>query len=326
MSINDRIYIIDNLLNQRRCVSFQELLARLEVSPATLKRDIAHMRDRLNAPVVFDKELGGYRFGDQGAGAAYELPGLWFSESEIHALLTMQHLLSNLESGGLIGPHIKPLQSRLTSILGTANNDAAQVQRRIKVENLGARQVHLEQFQVVASALLNRKRLFIEYYARGTNEISNREVSPQRLMHYRGNWHLDAWCHTKNGLRNFSVDMIQKAEIIEKVSDDIEEELLNEVLATGYGIFSGKNVEWATLHFTPERARWVADERWHSKQKSQFLKDGTYELKVPYSDHRELIMDILKYGSHIKVVEPESLRKAVAKTLRAAMLNYQVAN
>jgi predicted DNA-binding transcriptional regulator YafY len=322
MSINDRIYIIDNLLNERRSISFQELLTRLEVSPATLKRDIAHMRDRLNAPVLFDKELGGYRFGEQGPGTAYELPGLWFSEGEIHALLTMQHLLSNLESGGLIGPHIKPLQSRLTAILGTANNDAAQVQKRIKVENLGARHVHLEQFQVVASALLNRKRLVIEYYARGTDEISNREVSPQRLMHYRGNWHLDAWCHSKNGLRNFSVDMIQKAEITEKPAEDIEEELLNEVLATGYGIFSGKNVEWATLHFTPERARWVADERWHSKQKSQFLKDGTYELKVPYSDSRELIMDILKYGADVKVVEPESLRKSVAETLRAAVCNY----
>lgn len=323
MSINERVYLIDHLLNERRSISFQDLLTRLEVSPATLKRDIAHMRDRLNAPVVFDKELGGYRYGEQGPGMKYELPGLWFSEGEIHALLTMQHLLNNLDSGGLIGPHIKPLLSRLTAILGTANNDAAQVQKRIKIESLGARQMHLEQFQVVGSALLNRKRLLIEYHARGTDEISNREVSPQRLMHYRGNWHLDAWCHTKKAMRNFSVDMIKKAEITEKPADDVAEALLDEVLATGYGIFSGKNVEWATLHFTPERARWVADERWHSKQKSKFLPDGTYELKVPYSDHRELIMDILKYGADIKVVEPESLRKIVAETLQAAAVNYQ---
>jgi predicted DNA-binding transcriptional regulator YafY len=323
MSINERVYLIDHLLNERRSISFQDLLTRLEVSPATLKRDIAHMRDRLNAPVVFDKELGGYRYGEQGPGMKYELPGLWFSEGEIHALLTMQHLLNNLDSGGLIGPHIKPLLSRLTAILGTANNDAAQVQKRIKIESLGARQMHLEQFQVVGSALLNRKRLLIEYHARGTDEISNREVSPQRLMHYRGNWHLDAWCHTKKAMRNFSVDMITKAEITEKPADDVAEALLDEVFATGYGIFSGKKVEWATLHFTPERARWVADERWHSKQKSKFLPDGTYELKVPYSDHRELIMDILKYGADIKVVEPESLRKIVAETLQAAVVNYQ---
>ena len=322
MSINERVYQIDNLLHERRSITFQELLSRLEVSPATLKRDLAYMRDRLHAPIIFDKDLSGYRLEERKVGRPYELPGLWFTAEEIHALLTMQHLLSNLDTGGLLGPHIKPLLSRLTALLGTADNAVDQVQKRIKVESMGARQVHLELFQVVGSALLRRKRLIIQYHSRGSDETSVREISPQRLMHYRGNWYLDAWCHTKNAMRNFSVDMIKKAEITEKPADDVSEDLLNEVLATGYGIFSGKNVQWATLHFTPERARWVADERWHSKQKSKFLKDGTYELKVPYSDHRELIMDILKYGADIKVVEPDSLRKIVADTLQAAMGKY----
>ena len=322
MSINERVYQIDNLLHERRSITFQELLSRLEVSPATLKRDLAYMRDRLNAPIIFDKDLSGYRLDAQGVGAQYELPGLWFTSEEIYALLTMQHLLSNLDTGGLLGPHIKPLLSRLTVLLGTADDAVDQVQKRIKVESMGARQVHLELFQVVASALVRRKRLIIEYHSRGSDETSTRELSPQRLMHYRGNWYLDAWCHTKNAMRNFSVDAIKKAEITEKVADDIPETQLNEVLATGYGIFSGKNVEWATLHFTAERARWVADERWHSKQKGKFLKDGTYELKVPYSDHRELIMDILKHGQYVTVVAPEPLRNAVAETLKASLANY----
>ena len=280
------------------------------------------MRDRLNAPIIFDKDLSGYRLDAQGVGAQYELPGLWFTSEEIYALLTMQHLLSNLDTGGLLGPHIKPLLSRLTVLLGTADDAVDQVQKRIKVESMGARQVHLELFQVVASALVRRKRLIIEYHSRGSDETSTRELSPQRLMHYRGNWYLDAWCHTKNAMRNFSVDAIKKAEITEQVADDIPETQLNEVLATGYGIFSGKDVEWATLHFTAERARWVADERWHSKQKGKFLKDGTYELKVPYSDHRELIMDILKHGQYVTVVAPESLRQIVAETLKASIANY----
>ena len=322
MSINERVYQIDNLLHERRSITFQELLSRLEVSPATLKRDLAYMRDRLNAPIIFDKDLSGYRLDAQGVGAQYELPGLWFTAEEIYALLTMQHLLSNLDTGGLLGPHIKPLLSRLTVLLGTADDAVDQVQKRIKVESMGARQVHLELFQVVASALVRRKRLIIEYHSRGSDETSTRELSPQRLMHYRGNWYLDAWCHTKNAMRNFAVDAIKKAEITEQVADDVPETQLNEVLATGYGIFSGKDVEWATLHFTAERARWVADERWHSKQKGKFLKDGTYELKVPYSDHRELIMDILKHGQYVTVVAPESLRQIVAETLKASLANY----
>lgn len=323
MSINERIYRIDQLLHERRSITFQELMEKLEVSRATLKRDLAYMRDRLNAPIIFDKELSGYRLGEQGVGEAYELPGMWFSAQEIYALMTMQHLLSNLDTGGLLGPHIKPLQSRLSALLETADNSVDQIQKRIKVENLGARHHDLELFQVVGSALINRKRLQIKYYSRGTNETSERDVSPQRLIHYRGNWYLDTWCHLRDDLRSFSVDAIKSAVILEEKAITVSEDKLNEVLGAGYGIFSGKNVQWAILHFTPERARWVASERWHSKQKGQYLSDGTYELKVPYSDHRELLMDILKHGASVKVVEPKELQSALMKELSSMTSVYE---
>lgn len=322
MSVNERFYQIDQMLSNRRSVSFKELQERLEVSPATLKRDLAYMRDRLNAPIIYDKELGGYRFEKQAKGTQYELPGLWFSAEEIHALLTMQHLLASLDTGGLLGPHIKPLLSRLIALLGTADDSIEQVKSRIKVETVGARQFHLDHFQAIGSALLRRKRLVIDYHARGSNESTKREVSPQRVIYYRDNWYLDAWCHLRNGLRSFSVDAIKRAEILEKKAEDITEHKLNEVLGSGYGIFSGKDIEWATLHFTPERARWVASERWHIKQKSKFLSDGTYELKVPYSDARELTMDILRHGAYVKVISPESLKSNIIAEAKKLIENY----
>lgn len=316
MSINERIYRIDQLLNGKRSVSFKEMLEQLEVSPATLKRDLAYMRDRLNAPIVYDRELGGYRMEAVGPGTQFELPGLWFSAEEIHALLTMQHLLGNLDTGGLLGPHIKPLLSRLTALLGTADDSTEQIKKRIKVETVGARQFHLDHFQAVGSALLRRKRLMIEYHARGTNETSQREVSPQRLVYYRDNWYLDAWCHLRNDIRNFSVDAIKQAEILEKKAEDISEKKLDAVLGSGYGIFSGKEVQWAVLRFTPERARWVAAEKWHPKQKGKFLSNGSYELRVPYNDPRELIMDVLRHGCSVKVISPENLSILVLEEIK----------
>lgn len=311
MSMNERIYMIDQMLTGRKFVTFSELMERLEVSRATLKRDLAYMRDRLNAPIIFDRDLGGYCFdrSSQLHGNQYELPGLWFSAEEIHALLTMQHLLANLDTGGLLGPHIQPLLARLTAILGSTDNEVGQIEKRIKVENVGGREFHLDQFQTVGSAVLRRKRLMIDYHARGNNEQTRREISPQRLVYYRGNWYVDAWCHLRNDIRNFSVDAIKHAEILEKKAEDISERKLNEVLGSGYGIFSGKDVQWATLLFTPERARWVSSERWHPKQKGKLMPDGSYELRIPYADDRELIMDILRHGADVTVMEPETLRQ-----------------
>jgi predicted DNA-binding transcriptional regulator YafY len=321
MSINERLYQIDQLLNDRKAVSFQELLDRLEVSPATLKRDLAYMRDRLNAPIVYDKELNGYRF--ETNTQSYSLPGLWFSPGEIYALLAMQHLLSNLDSDGLLSNHIKPLQSRLLAILDNSDSSLDEIQKRVKIEKMGARKYDLKHFQEIGSALVKRKRLIVEYRSRGKDENTKREISPQRLIYYRDNWYLDAWCHLKNALRSFSVDAIQHVEMLDKLADDIDEGNLNDELGSGYGIFAGKDIQWARLRFSQGRAKWVAKERWHPQQQNQYMPDGSYELMVPYSNEIELIMDILKHGSDVKVLEPKELRDSVKNHLLDALKNFE---
>lgn len=130
MSMNERIFKIDQLLHDRRSVSFQELQNKLEVSAATLKRDIAYMRDRLHAPIVYDRESRGYRFADN-LDQQYQLPGLWFTAEEIYAMLTMNQLLTNLDEGGIIGPHIKPLQARLSAIMDSLDSSAEDIKKRI---------------------------------------------------------------------------------------------------------------------------------------------------------------------------------------------------
>lgn len=309
----ERFYKIDQLLNERGLVSFKDLQDSLEISRATLKRDLAYLRDRLNAPIVYDRDAGGYRFDRAGpqVGSQYELPGLWFSAEEIHALLTMQHLLANLDTGGLLGPHIEPLLARLTALIGVADNPAEEVVKRIRILTVGARELRLENFQAIGSALLRRKRLVIDYYARGKDENSRREISPQRLVHYRDNWYVDAWCHLRNGLRSFAVDSVRRVELLDSAARDVPEDSLDEVLGSGYGIFSGRDVNWAVLRFTPARARWVAAEKWHPRQAGRELADGSYELRLPYSNDPELLMDIMKYGADCQVMAPPALRQRV---------------
>ena len=97
---------------------------------------------------------------------------------------------------------------------------------------------------------------------------------------------------------------------------------LKEALENGYGIFSGKVVTWARLRFSSERARWVSKEQWHPQQKGKFEEDGSYLLEVPFSDNRELIMDILRHGSEVEIISPQKLRKRVAQELKSALKYY----
>ena len=324
MDRTERFYKIDQMINERRLVPFQSLQEELEVSRATLKRDLDYMRNRLNAPIVWDRSLGGYRFDKVSPqiGGQYELPGLWFSSSEVHALLTMQHLLANVDPGGILTPHVQPLMARLNALLGTAENTAEEIRKRILITGQGKRSLKLDHFERVGSALLRRKRLVITYFARGKGETTEREVSPQRLVHYRENWYLDAWCHLRNKLRNFSVDSVLRAEVLEKKAKDVPRVSMDEILGPGYGIFAGQDLQWAKLRFSPERARWVAQELWHPKQKGVFEADGSYVLEVPYADDRELIMDILKFGAEVEVLGPAALKRRVRTEIGRMAARY----
>lgn len=271
------------------------------------------MRNRLHAPILWNRDAGGYRFeaSARTAGPRYQLPGLWFSAAEIHALLTMQQLLDGLDTGGLLGPHVQPLMARLNGLLGSADNTADEVRRRIRVLGATPRRLVLAHFQTVGAALPRRRRLHIVYHARTRDEVSEREISPQRLVHYRDNWYLDAWCHLRQALRSFAVDAITQARLVNEPAHDVAERTLDEELGAGYGIFGGRAQHLARLRFSPRRARWVAAEQWHPRQKGEFDAQGRYVLEVPYADPRELAMDILRHGPEIEVLEPADLRAAI---------------
>lgn len=195
MDRTERLYRIDRMLNDRKVVPVTAFLEELEVSLATFKRDLEYLRERLNAPVVWDRDAGGYRFDKQGVGDAYELPGLWFSASEIHALLTMQQLLCSL-GPGLLTPHVEPLLARLRMLLDRDDMPADAVEKRIRIQKLNARAYEPEHFAPIATAVLQRRRIVIDHHNRKRNETIRREVSPQRLNYYRENWYLEAWCAT----------------------------------------------------------------------------------------------------------------------------------
>src|SRR5205823_1171970 len=225
----ERFYKIDRLLKERKLVSFAVFKHELGMSPASVKRDLAYMRDRYNAPIEYDREANAYRFGKPRTGPRYELPGLWFNASEVLALLTTLRMLGDLQPGMLDG-QIEPLRERLRAILGSGDHSWEEVEKRIRIFQPERRAGDPQHFGVIAAAELD------------------------------------------------------------------------EHLGSGYGIFAGRKVEWATLRFNPAAARWVSAQSWHPKQRTRVDKDGSYYLELPYSEAPELVMEILKYGPDVEVL------------------------
>jgi predicted DNA-binding transcriptional regulator YafY len=322
MDRTERFYKIDQLLGERRFVSFAHFQAALGVSRATVKRDLQYLRERMHAPIVFNRVAGGYHFAAPAEYAPkFELPGLWFNASEIYALLMMQSLLEGVQPG-LLGPHIAPLQTRLRSLLGSRDDQPAEIAKRVRIVHAAKRRADLKHFELIAATLLKRRRLSIRHWNRASDTETEREVSPQRLVYYRDNWYLDAWCHLRDEVRSFAIDAIRQAAPVDRRAKEVAQRQLDAVLGAGYGIFAGAAVQWARLRFTPARARWVAAEQWHPDQKTTFDPDGNYLLELPYANPTELIMDILRHGSSVEVLGPASLKNAVRQELAATRALY----
>ena len=332
MTQTARLYKIEQLVRQRGSIPFADLLAVLEVSPATLKRDLAYLRDQLGAPIVYDRDSNGYRFaaptaggvaGGDADGGRHQLPGLWFSERELYSLLMAHQLLAGLDADGTLSRHLQPLLDRIHELLGPGgDSDAQALMKRVKIVSALRRPVPPEGFERMGEALLRRRRLHMRYLTRARGAVSEREVSPQRLVHYRNTWYLDAWCHSRERLLRFALDAVQAARVLDTRAKDVALRQVQAEMDGGYGIFAGGTRQQALLRFSPQAAPWISREEWHPDQQGRFLADGSWELRLPYVDATELLMDILRQGAQVQVLAPASLRAAVRQRLAEALAVY----
>ncbi len=235
MAREERLYRIASYLKAGRGLAPQALLREFSASPATIKRDIAHLRDQMNLPVIFDRENWCYRLdsvaaADSPTAEAAANPERDLSADEIHALLTMQQLVGKLASDGPLAPHIGSLRMRLMQWLGKGTHRAAEVTRRIHVRPT-VTAVSPPYFQAVADALLKRRRLRIA--PQGQGEV--REVSPQRLIHEQDRWQLDVWCHSQGAVQRFEVEAIVHADVLDAAALEVSEEQIDAALGARGG-------------------------------------------------------------------------------------------
>lgn len=323
MDRHSRIMQLYTFVKDRRLpVPVGAILEKLECSRQAFYRIKRDFESDTGGRLVYDPLAHGYLLerGDD----FQELPGLWLSPRDILAMLALIGQLERFASTA-IEDELAPLRKRLEELLKREKIAVVSLAGRIRLLPTDDRPIAPEVFEHCGRALVEKKRLRITYHSRGRDEVTDRTVSPQRVVCYRDNWYLDAWCHTEKALRIFSLDRIQSATPLEQPSRQVGEKILNKHYADAYGIFAGPATHRAVLRFTPERARWVAAERWHPKQNARFLDDGRYELTVPYGDDRELVLDILRYGPDVEVVSPKSLRKTIKKKLKEALSQYSEA-
>lgn len=323
MSRIEKAYLLHRLLRDSRyTVPLERITAQLECSESTFHRLRSWMRDRLGAPIEYNRRYGGY-FYDTSRGE-FELPGVWFSPAEAGALACIAHALNTLQHG-FFDDLTGPLRERLHEFLRAEGVPFPAFASRLKLLSMSGRVADSTIFRCTAEAVFRGRRLAIDYLPLRAEKPTRRRVSPQRLVHYRDCWYVDCWCHLRDDLRCFAVNRIAAARMLRAKARKIPARRLDQWFAQSYGIFSGPITRTASIRFTGIAAKEVAQETWHPHQKGSWETESTYLLEIPYGDPTELIMDILRWGDRAQVINPPQLRQRMKTIVNTMHQTYRKA-
>jgi len=304
------------LKNARYPLAKKYFLQRMECSEASFERHIAELRNTYSLNIEYQREYNGYVL-KHDPNNEIELPNHLFTTKEVNAILLIEQIINDLDPS-FLKQDTQAVKQHLTKIKQSFIGQKKLESHRIRMINIGKRKSETQFLSQVTQAVLQQKQISLQYEARSTlNQIKrpervNRKLSPQRLTHYRDNWYLDAWCHHRNALRTFAVERIKTLKTHQTNSKKIAAKTLDKHYTPSFGIFGGVAEHSAILKFTPQRSQWVSEEIWHHNQKGTWLKDGSFQLEIPYGNDLELIGDILKYGDQVEVISPPELRQKIA--------------
>jgi len=298
------------------------ILRELECSEATFHRVRAFLCDTLGAPLAFDQTRGGYCYRAGDTENRFELPGLWFSADELSALMGFDQAMESLQQG-YFSELFHPLRSRLEKLLSAQRIRLADLRERIKIVPIQSCAIDAALFRTIAGAVIRRRRLRIRHAKLTDDAATQRVISPQTLVRYRDNWYVDAYCHTRNGLRTFALERIKSAERAPGRALRVAPAKLRAFFADSYGIFTGKATNTAEIIFRGPAGRIAESRPWHPHQQGRRTADGAYIVRIPYAEDRELLMDILRWGADAEVVSPPELRQKAAAMLASALRNYE---
>lgn len=314
----ERYYWFDRQVRAARYPNASSLARYFEICCKTAQRNIEQMRDRLLAPLEYDKRQKGYFYTDD----SFALPPLQVTQEELLAILLARNLLAG-SAGGLISEDINRFGRKLFLAMGRLGLTEDRMDYSFSATWNGYAPASGAVFRRVADALLKDRLLRFSYTSPKNGQCSQRLVEPHHLQHYMGSWVLIAFCRTRNDWRKFYLARMEQPAITDDTFQRQPRECWASQLEGGFGIFQQGELIPVVLRFSPFRARWIREQLWHPQQTMIDLADGGVELSFPVTDFREVKLKILQFGADVEVIAPAKLRSEISAELAGMVALYR---
>lgn len=314
-----RIFFIDHRIRTRKKVTVKEIIDEHEVSEITAKRDIEAMRDRLNAPIIYDRKLKGYTY-------EQEFKLLNFAGEQLF-------LFYVLAKGMTKNPNYLPLTAEYSRNVIISKIDEILPEQYSSISdsfiylNSDYEKIDFNLLNKIIIGLSERKKLLVYYFTKN-RDLSKRYIEPLKVICYGTKWYLAAYCYSREEIRLFSISRIDRMEITDKPFEkQISHKEVDNILNQSFGIAKSKDIKLAKIKFYQPSSFYVKNLIWHNNQKTkEYFEDGEKitEFIIPYSMPEELVGKVLKYGPEAEILEPKELRDYWITIIKATNKRYAI--
>ncbi|MEW5762993.1 MAG: WYL domain-containing protein [Bacillota bacterium] len=310
-----RIYKIDRMIAQGAYPNVPKLAAFFEVSRRTIERDLAYMRDMLNAPLIYDRKKGGYRYEH----ADFRLPAFTLTEGELVALFIGQKLLRQY-SGTPFEKQIGQAFAKICCLLPEkVSVDLSFFDQAFSfglAPPRGDELAVLKTYQALAGAMQACRSIRMVYYTASRGVSGTRLVDPYHLHYRDGAWYLVGYCHLRREIRMFAVDRIRELEVTGRTFTPDPAFDIGDYLKESLVLERGGELEEVVVRFDPFQARYIRERVWHPSQETEEAPDGSLILRFKVRGLGEVQRWVLSFGCRAEVLAPPALRQAVQEEAR----------
>jgi predicted DNA-binding transcriptional regulator YafY len=319
-----RLQLINERLNRwgGKPVAKAELIRLCGYSERTLKEDIGFMRDTYGAPVQYDRRQKGYYYGEP-----FDLTAqVALSGKDLAALEAAVATLSQLS-------HLAPFRD----LRGTVDKLERAVQFRFSKPREEARWLHLETVPYFRGgdligrflpAIRNRQAVSFRHQRFDTDQVKEHHLVPYLIKEHRNRWYVVGWQLHYNDVRVYGLDRIHPESLAlgeedVQVPDFDAEAYFRHSL--GVAVYLGQQPQEVILSFTPEQGRYFQAAPFFPFAPENVLVNSSEEFRVALTVivNRELVYELARLGSGVRVIAPTSLVQQVIDFHQAALTCYQ---
>ncbi len=317
---------IDRRIRDGEFPSVPFLSAEWEVDERTIKRDVEFMRERLGAPIEYDRKRRGYCYSEP----SWSIPAVIMREGELVALLLARQALeqySDLPIGSLLNNFYEQVLGFVGRHVGV---NPEQIMAGFSFLPPPSVPVDSNIWERLSQCLLKRRAVDLDYQSVSAEKPQTYTLDPLHIANIEGEWYLFGRSHYKGDIIQLAISRMAEARESEaefQSLEDFDPTDLRKLLFGRYASMQGKS-ETVRIRVDADHAPQVRQKQWHAEQKVLKRKDGSVEISFPVASggsklpYANVIGWVLGMGSHAQVLAPKKLKQRVTQEIRAMNALY----